>query len=208
MPNWCNNHIRVSGGNPAEISAFAEAMREGRFFDHVIPVPEDLQIVAGRLGDPVEQAELERKTADNVKKYGAGNWYDFCVSRWGTKWDAEMPHVKVSDDGVTVESSFDSAWAPPLGVADALVARGFDVTLYYHECGMAFCGKYENGDDDCYDYSSETSATVRDAIGEELDDFWAISEQMASLEEDQQDDLTEWYEDGVEQLGLESHRAD
>jgi hypothetical protein len=80
MPNWCNNNISISHEDPTKLEALAQAVREGKFCNHVIPVPEDLQIVAGRVGadDNAEQIELERKTAENVQKYGAGNWYDFC----------------------------------------------------------------------------------------------------------------------------------
>ena len=98
MPNWCNNSVTISHTDSSKIEALAAAVREGKFCNHVIPVPEDLNIVAGSVGDPVEQAELERKTAENFEKYGAGNWYDFCTSRWGTKWDVdayEGENVKV-----------------------------------------------------------------------------------------------------------------
>jgi hypothetical protein len=53
---------------------------------------------------------------------------------------------------------------------------------------MAFCGKWSGDEDDYsddyYEYGGETSATVREVIGEELDDFWCISEDMANWEEE------------------------
>jgi hypothetical protein len=90
MPNWCSNYISVRGTNSAEVKRLADAFDAGELCQSVIPVPEDLQIVAGRVSDPVEQAELERKTRENLEKYGAGNWYDFCVGKWGTKWDVSV----------------------------------------------------------------------------------------------------------------------
>ena len=188
MPNWCNNNVSITHSDPAKLEALAQAVREGKFCNHVIPVPEDLQIVAGRLGDPVEQAELERKTAENRAKYGAGNWYDFCTSRWGTKWDVdsyEGENTKV-ENGV-LEFGFDSAWSPPIGIYEALVEDGFDVRAYYYEPGMAYVGKWDNGDDECYEYGGETSETVRDAIGEELDDQFGISESMKEWEEENEE---------------------
>jgi hypothetical protein len=185
MPNWCSNGVEISHQDPAKIKALAEAMREGKFCSHVIPVPEDLQIVAGFLGDEAEQKELERKTAENREKYGYGNWYDFCVGRWGTKWDVDCQVT--SEDDNSVMASFDSAWAPPIGVYEMLVDEGFEVVAYYYEPGMAFVGKWDNGEDYCYEYGGYTSETVREAIGEELDDYFCISEEMKQWEEENEE---------------------
>jgi hypothetical protein len=82
-----------------------------------------------------------------------------------------------------VQASFESAWAPPTGAYEKLMEMGFEITAYYYEPGMCFVGKWEDGCDDYYEYGSETSATVREAIGEELDDYFCISEEMANYEE-------------------------
>jgi hypothetical protein len=89
-----------------------------------------------------------------------------------------------------------------------MIEDGYDVTAYYYESGMGFVGKWVNGVDDCYDYSGYDSKTVRDAIGEELDDYFGISESMAEYEEEnnESDEVTEWYEEGVEKRGLEPHK--
>jgi hypothetical protein len=205
MPNWCDNTVTISHEDPAKIAALAEAMREGKFCDHVIPVPEDLKITAGFLGDGEEQRKLEEATARNVEKYGAGNWYDFCVNRWGTKWDVSCEGgVEVSEDGKTVNASFDSAWSPPTGVYDELVEQGYEVVGYYYEPGMGYVGKFDNGVDDCFDYSGHDSTTVRDHIGEELDDCFGISENMAEweAENEEADELVEFLEEGAEAKGL------
>lgn len=207
MPNWCNNNVTISHKDSAKVEALAEAVREGKFCNHVIPVPEDLQITAGFLGDTEAQKELERKTAENVAKYGHGNWYDFCTSRWGTKWDVEPYDPAVVVVGNTVEFGFDSAWAPPIGVYEELVEQGFEVRAYYYEPGMAYVGKWEDGYDECYDYGGHNSKTVVDAIGEELDEMFGISESMAEYEAEEMDEVQEWYEDGVEKRGLEPHET-
>jgi hypothetical protein len=80
-----------------------------------------------------------------------------------------------------------------------LAEQGFDVTLYYYEPGMGFVGKWEDGCDDYYEFSGEKSDTVRAAIGDELDDFFGISESMAEYEaENEEEELTEWIKDGAE----------
>ena len=203
MPNWCNNSITIRGTNQKEIAEIAKAMEEGRFCQSIIPTPEDL-LRDGSSTTGGEDAELyEQIRAENLKKHGYSNWYDFQVDKWGTKWEVDCENVEVEDDGLSVSCFFDSAWAPPVGVADALVERGLAVTLYYHECGMCFVGKYEDGVDDYYEYSSENSETVRAAIGDELDDMFGISENMAEYEaENPDEELTEWLKDGIEKRQL------
>jgi hypothetical protein len=40
-----------------------------------------------------------------------------------------------------------------------------------------------------------------------LDDAFGISETMAEYESEQEDEVTVWYKDGVEQTGLEPHKV-
>jgi hypothetical protein len=208
MPNWCSNGVTITHSDPAKIAALADAMAEGKFLNHIIPVPEDLHITAGFLGDEAAQKELERKTAENVEKHGFGNWYDFCTNRWGTKWDVDCDGtVQLDDDGHTIHANFDSAWSPPCAVYEEMLEQGYEVVAYYYESGMGFVGKWDNGYDDCYNLDGENSRTVRAVIGDELDDYWCISESMAEYEAENEeaDELTEWYEDGVEKQGLKPH---
>jgi hypothetical protein len=203
MPNWCSNHITIRGTNQQEIAGIAEAMREGNFCASIIPTPEDL-LRDGSSSHGGENAELyDQIRRENKAKHGYDNWYDFQVAKWGTKWDVDCQDVEVEDDGLAVSTYFDSAWSPPMGIAEELTNRGFQVTLHYYEPGMGFVGKWEDGYDDYYELSGETSQTVRDAIGDELDDFWGISESMAEYEADnEEEELTEWIKDGADKRGL------
>jgi hypothetical protein len=202
MPNWCQNGVTITHEDPEKIAALAEAMSKGEFLNYVIPVPEALKdTMSGSFGDEAKQAELEAQTARNIETHGYGNWYDFCVNRWGTKWDVDCQGtIMLSDCGTIVDAGFDSAWAPPTAVYEALTEQGFNVSAYYYEPGMAFVGKWEDGYDECYEYGGETSETVRSAIGDELDDYFGISESMAEWEAENEDEeeLTEWIKDGVE----------
>ncbi len=205
MPNWCSNTVTISHSDPCKIAALADAMEQGQFLDHVIPVPEALkETMAGSYGDEDKQQALEEQTAENLANHGYSNWYDFCIACWGTKWDVDCQGmVEVSDDGNTVTTNFDSAWSPPTGVYDELVEQGYDVQAYYYEPGMAFVGEWNNGDDYHYELDCETSETVRNTIGDELDDMFGISESMAEWEaENQEEELTEWIKDGIDKLGL------
>jgi hypothetical protein len=199
MPNWCSNSVTITHEDPSKIAALAEAMNAGGFLNHIIPVPQELtDTVSGSYGDPEEQAKLDARTAANIEKYGYGNWYDFCVNEWGTKWEVDCSGtVTLSGDGCTVEANFDSAWAPPIQVYEAMLEQGFEVEALYHEPGMCFVGKWDNGIDDCVEYSGATSSTVRAVIGDELDDYFGISDSMAEYEEEEEE-LTEWIKDGAE----------
>ena len=196
MPNWCSNYISVRGTNQAEVKRLADAFDAGELCNAVIPVPEILKDTTS----PVQQGEEEAAEARR-KACGYTDWYSFQTSRWGTKWDISIGDVCERDeDGLGFSGHFDSAWSPPMGVVEQMVEDGLEVTLYYYESGMAYCGKYEDGSDDYYEYSGENSSSVRSAIGDELDDFWGISEQMAEYEaENEEEELTEWLKDGVEQ---------
>ncbi len=211
MPNWCNNRVSIYHEDRSKVEALVEDIKAGKFCNSIVPVPEDLQIVAGRVGDDTnpDQIELERREKANLEKYGVANWYDFCVNYWGTKWDVDPydpSDVKVDEYGV-LEFGFDSAWAPPVGIYDKLVEMGYEVEATYYEPGMAFVGRWDNGVDDCIEFSGETSKTVRDVIGEELDDEYGISESMAEYEDENKDEVTQWYEEGVESKGLEPHKG-
>ena len=205
MPNWCSNHITVRGTNPAEIKRLADTFDNGEFCGTVVPMPEELNITSGRLGDGEEQRELERKTAENIEKHGFATWYDFNVAKWGTKWEigGNGETAEIEDDGLSFSAPFESAWSPPTQVCEALVEQGFEVVLYYYEPGMGYCGKFEDGRDEYYEYSDENSETVRAAIGSDLDDMFGISESMAEYEaENEEEELTEWIKDGAEKKAL------
>jgi hypothetical protein len=203
MPNWCSNGVEIRHRDPAKIAALAEAMRKNEFLNHIIPVPEELkETMAGSYGDPEEQRQLEEQTARNIEKYGYGNWYDFCVNRWGTKWDVDLAGtVSIDADGLGLSASFDSAWAPPIQVYEEMLEQGYEVVAYYYEPGMEFVGKWDNGYDLCHQLGIYNSSTVRNAIGDELDDYFGISENMAEWEsenEEEEEELTEWIKEGAE----------
>ena len=204
MPNWCSNHITVRGSSQAEIKRLVDAFANGAFCDAVLPIPEELNNPdTGSFGGDNAEAK-DQLRAELIEKYGYSGWYDWCVANWGTKWDVDANNpAEIEDDGLSFSALFDSAWSPPIGVMEALVEQGFEVTLYYYEPGMGYCGKWEDGVDDYCEYGGETSETVRAAIGDELDDMFGISESMAEYEEENPlEELTEWIKDGADKIGL------
>ena len=198
MPNWCSNGITLRHADSAMIDRAVKG-KDGLLMEFM-PTPQDLvDTVAGSFGDGDKQAALEAQQASNIRKYGYKDWYDWNVANWGTKWDVSLESLERVDAN-TLTASFESAWAPPLEAYNRLLDLGFEIVAYYYEPGMAFVGKYDNGIDECYEYSGTDSKTVRDTIGEELDDYFGISESMAEWEDEEKEEVQLWYEDGVEKL--------
>ena len=186
MPNWCNNGITLRHTDPAMIDRVIKG-KEGLLMEFM-PTPQELiDTVAGSFGDTDKQRELEAQQAANLAKYGAKDWYDWNINNWGTKWDFALENIE-RQDANTVTAAFDSAWAPPIEAYNKLMALGFDIEAMYYEPGMAFVGKYDNGYDECIEIGGYTSKNVREAIGEELDDYFGISEEMAQYEEEYNDE--------------------
>ena len=52
MPNWCENRVAISGDSE-DIKTFREAaFKDGKFQSaNLIPMPEELNITAGSLGE-------------------------------------------------------------------------------------------------------------------------------------------------------------
>jgi len=143
MPNWCLNKLTVEHDDPAMVERFADAYNKGKTCNEFIPIPDGY--------------------------YDDGKWYDWCINNWGTKWDIgadvgtdkeERYGLKATVVGNQVSCSFDSAWAPPLGLYEKLVELGYNVRATYFEPGMAFCGLYDNGVDNYIEYKSKDMIPV------------------------------------------------
>ena len=200
MPNWCNNNLVLTHEDPAMIQRAYDALERGEFLQEFVPVPQELKdTVSGFIGDPVEQAKLEAKTKANQEKYGAGNWYDFCVNEWGTKWDCgEQGASDIHPEGRMLHTSFDTAWAPPVRAYEKLVDLGFGVEAMYYEPGMGYCGSWQDGCDEEINLEG-LSADDIERDYPELDECFGISESIRDYEAEnaEEEELTEWIKDGV-----------
>ena len=188
MPNWCNNSVEIYHEDPAMIERVRTAFNDGRLLAEFIPIPQSLKIVAGCVGDPDEQKKLEEDTARNREVHGYGNWYDYCVNEWGTKWDVGADGNPAQDIPGGLMLGFESAWAPPCGAYEKLTEQGFRIRAMYFEPGMAFAGVWEDGFDDYYEYGGMDSAGIAEALPVELDEAFGISESAAEWEAENAED--------------------
>ena len=182
MPNWCNNTVVLKHADADMVKRAREAFVRGELLNEFIPVPKDLQIVAGFLGNDDEQRKLEEQGELNRKTHGYTNWYDFCVNEWGTKWDIGGGDASVDDIEGGLMLGFDSAWSPPIGAYEKLMEQGFEIEAMYYEPGMAFAGIWDNGNDDYYEYGGMNSGEIAEALPSELDEAFGISESAAEWE--------------------------
>ena len=194
MPNYCNNVVEIRG--PVKV---VKALVDHKLdFMKIYPYPPELDIVAGRSGadDSPEQKALVAAEESNLKKYGYKNWYDWCVSEWGTKWnaggdnDAMMVDYDedVDNQGIAL-FQFDTAWAPALGVLQKLMDDHPELSIEcrYHEPGVGFMGVWTDGQDRCYDnIEGSKDAFWQSDDGRLLDETFDIVESMQEWEADQE----------------------
>ena len=189
MPNWCNNHITITGPN--------------KIIDKIEKIVKEDDSKNGLLNffHPMP-AELRDTTADGTKdkamieKTGYSDWYSWAVDNWGTKWEVceffgvDRQHLNDSLDESTISFSFDSAWAPPIGAYEQFLTDNENCSLVgrYYEGGCDFMGIWDNGDDRCYQPSNYKSDDkfFDNGDGKEIDDYFGITESMAEYEAEQE----------------------
>ena len=190
MPNWCDNTISISG--PAEkLSPIFTKLKEddsSGLCSILHPMPKNT--FTGNLGEKEREA---------CAKDGVPNWYDWCVSNWGTKWDTcdgDWNYEDAGDGQAILSGNFQTAWGPPVGVYTHCQEAHPDLHIeaMYYEGGCAFAGMWNTIDGEDH-YSLEgTKKEIEDQLPEELNECFGITECM----EDEEEELTEWLREGVE----------
>ena len=154
MPNWCYNHLDVSG-DKKQLQEFVEKSLtkyddgEDRFiFNGTHHMAEELDITKGtQTQDEKEQAIL------NLANHGYTDWYEWRLGEWGTKWDASNPVIQHDEEDL-FSISFATAWSPPLEWIENILHKFPDLSfeLEYDEEGMGFGGKLEAQHDMIWDH--------------------------------------------------------
>jgi hypothetical protein len=168
MPNWCQNVATINHEDKEKIDAIENELNKEK---------DDVALFQMLRPRPADQEE---------------NWYSWNCENWGTKWDASVYDFDRVDDN-TIKINFDTAWGPCVALYENLDSEGYEVDAFYHEEGMAFCGRYAYGADDHYEYSDMDSAAVQYEIPSEIDEMFNISEMMQ--ERESEDDHEDWQED-------------
>ena len=167
MPNWCDNTLYLSHPDPAMMKKAVDAWNQREFLSVMCPEP-DYETTPVFPTYP----EIVGSNDPVVPKQA---WWDWRVQNWGTKWDIGYDTARDNEAVLTngqMVVSFDSAWSPPTGAYDTLVDQGYSVIGYYCEYGCDFCGKYDEGSDECYKISEGN-------LPHDIDDEFNITETMA-----------------------------
>lgn len=126
MPNWCSNSVKLFHELKEKVDALEMELQKGddaQLFNHLIP-------------RPLEEEE---------------NWYMWNVNNWGCKWDATVYDWERIDEN-TITISFDTAWSPPSALFETICEEDWIIEAFYHEPGMGFIGKFQDGIDEFYEY--------------------------------------------------------
>jgi hypothetical protein len=136
-------------------------------FNKIVPLPTELDNTKSPMSHITqkEYEEQEHKIANNEltedekrfglsrcltielsieykRKFGADNWYDWNLHKYGTKWDVEsLVSDSVKDDGL-FECQFDTAWSPPSNFLSNLQNKfpKLDIKLIFELEGSDECG--------------------------------------------------------------------
>jgi hypothetical protein len=143
MPNWCDNLVTLRHSDKTKIDALEQELlkEDPRVFNSLRTIPADKE----------------------------EDWYDWNVSNWGTKWDASVHDWGRDDNEIWI--SFDSAWSPPTTLYEFLLDSDWDVSAYYHEGGMGFCGKFTTEDgDEYYEYDMSDRSSIEE-LPEDIENY-------------------------------------
>lgn len=140
MPNWCQNHLTVTGATPE----FRAWLAGGFSFQRMNPV-----------SPPVTSQDSTIESWRNLDTYS---------NAWGTKCDLDDNEQRqVANELLGTGSSFfDTAWSPPIQALEALSRQFPEVSfqLDYCELGMFFAGTATFQDGDCHDDCHEEKSAV------------------------------------------------
>jgi|AntRauMFilla1563_2_1112583.scaffolds.fasta_scaffold01064_10 hypothetical protein len=210
MPNYITNILTLKGSDEKIKEVVESIQSEERVidFNKIIELPDELKgtsapttIISQKKYDEQESLDnpknpfmsrgiTKKMSKDLIVRFGADNWYDWCILNWGVKWNAS--------ECVMVENGkyeFITAWSTPfmlfikasvkfpeveIEVQYADEDLGYNVGTYNiknGECIKQFDpvgGSYEafdmsvrlNGDLDCYIFSDLIYDIVDNADGE------------------------------------------
>lgn len=176
--NWCHNGLTLKHTDPAMID---RAQHCDGLLMEFLPTPDALRETSVGFFREEDMTTEQRDIRDrNIQMYGSADWYDWNIRNWGIKWDFEFEAVD-RVDAHTLTVSFDSALKPPVEAYAKLEEMGFEIDAKYYEPEMCFVGTYVTDKIDCTISYTGNPDTIREEIGEELDDYFGISKEVSHL---------------------------
>lgn len=159
MPNWCANHIEITGPED-KINMLYQDAQDG-FLETLAPI-----------------GDWEYNTA--VEKWG---------TKWEVDIDNLAVDLSMADRNgtATLSGYFESAWSPPMEALQTYLDNNQDCEgeLYYYEPAMDFCGNMNNN---ITISSVNKDFFANDPVGQELDGHFAIIDYMEEYEDEVQEE--------------------
>ena len=148
MPNHTDNRVILSHADSKMIDDIYNVMNtdDASLLQHIIPMNESL--------------------------LDGGDWYEWRLDNWGTKWDIYETHC-TRIDANTLQLNFLTAWSPPIPIFDKLTDMGYKINARYLDEGWMYIGEYTDG----IDWSTADIESIG-KVRPELDDEFGISEMM------------------------------
>jgi hypothetical protein len=157
MPNWCYNSLCVSGNKeiladfvsktlvPRNMSSEEEYDESHKFtFNILHPLPKALEGGFSPLPklEGEDDTQYKERMAENIRLYGAEDWYRWHIDNWGTKWDASSTCVEQLDDQ-NFNVQFHTAWSPPIDWFEKVIPMypQLEFDLIFDEESQDYCGR-------------------------------------------------------------------
>lgn len=167
MPNHCHNRVYFyNEDKPEQIKELHDIFSRGldeneerSVFGAFVPEPDwpktpltestakqySFSDPRGEVGECPEMIEHENPFYAGLRFKSTNRvddrWYDWRNQNWGTKWDCY--EVQIDEElPYGFEVTFDTAWAPPEEICEAIREKYPDISIQWHydEPGMEFCG--------------------------------------------------------------------
>lgn len=118
MPNHVTNTLVIYADDEEVLDTILEEIKgENEFIDFATIIPESPECIASIKWAPGD------KTPQDL------TWYDEHCQKWGTKWNAYAQSSEGPCYG-EVTIIFDTAWAPPFPIIDALRKKYKNASFY------------------------------------------------------------------------------
>jgi hypothetical protein len=163
MPNWMSNEVIFQNVDTAQQDAIlAKCCKADGEIDFNILLPIPIHYWQGDCGEKEERAF-------------PGNWHDWCVANWGTKWNPDE-RVSITRTHNTMTFEFLTAWSPPMGWLCA-VFNTFKVSFIhnYYDAGMMehiITATWNRSDPECDGSPSWKEETAREETKKRLGWVW------------------------------------
>jgi hypothetical protein len=182
MPNWCDNSVTLCHDNRSKIDALEAALSSDK-----------------------------QEVFQHLRPNPTGEWdYGWSVENWGTKWDISVTDWERQDDN-SIWISFNTAWAPPIALYEFLYDEEWQVEAFYNEGGMAFCGMFNHGCDESFEYSSDDLESI-EALPDDLQEFTGLIDYYHDCQADREQEehdakCTEWFEGDIKPVHVGRYEA-